>query len=175
MRTYIETSRLILRDWKVEDLSLFAGINADPNVMEYFLKPLTVNETFAFYERIQDELNNYGYGLFAVERKEDSCFIGYTGLHRFTFEADFSPNVEIGWRLAANYWGHGYAPEAAAACLEFAKQSGLNEVYSFTSLQNVRSQRVMQKIEMNLIKEFDHPLVPKDHPLLKHILYCKRF
>ena len=91
MQTYIETPRLILRNWKEEDIPAFARINADPNVMEFFLKSLTEEETLAFYHRIQDELQNYGFGLYAVERKEDHAFIGYTGLHRFTFDTDFAP------------------------------------------------------------------------------------
>lgn len=174
MQIYIQTPRLILRDWKEEDLLRFTRMNKDPKVMEFFLQPLTKEETLAFYHRIQHELRTSGYGLFAVERKEDQAFIGYTGLHSFSFQADFAPGIEIGWRLSAEYWGHGYAPEAATACLKWAKEVGLEEIWSFTSLPNLRSQRVMQKIGMNLVKEFDHPLVPADHPLLRHVLYSNR-
>ena len=95
------------------------------------------------------------------------------GLHQITFDVDFAPGIEIGWRLAHEYWGHGYAPEAATACLEYTrKQPGHSQnLYSFTSLPNLRSERVMQKIGMTRMKEFDHPLVPADHPLRKHVLY----
>lgn len=172
MQTYIETPRLILRDWKEEDIPAFARINADPNVMEFFLKSLTEEETLAFYHRIQDELQNYGFGLFAVEHKEDHAFIGYTGLHRFTFDTDFAPGIEIGWRLAHKYWGYGYAPEAATACLEYTcKNLDIEELYSFTSVPNHRSERVMQKIGMKRLKMFGHPLVPPEHPLYMHLLY----
>jgi len=172
MQTYIETSRLILRDWKEEDIPLFALMNADPHVMEYFLQPLTPEESLNFYHRIQKEFQTCGFGLYAVERKEDHAFMGYTGLHQITFDVDFAPGIEIGWRLAHEYWGHGYAPEAATACLEYTrKQLDITELYSFTSLPNLRSERVMQKIGMTRMKEFDHPLVPADHPLCKHVLY----
>ena len=141
MQTYIETSRLILRDWKEEDIPLFALMNADPHVMEYFLQPLTPEESLNFYHRIQKEFQTCGFGLYAVERKEDHAFMGY-------------------------------APEAATACLEYTrKQPDITELYSFTSLPNLRSERVMQKIGMTRMKEFDHPLVPADHPLCKHVLY----
>ena len=104
MQTYIETSRLILRDWKEEDIPAFARMNADPHVMEFFLHPLTPEESLAFYHRIQNEFQTCGFGLYAVERKEDHAFMGYTGLHQITFDVDFAPGIEIGWRLAHEYW-----------------------------------------------------------------------
>ncbi|MDD3037690.1 GNAT family N-acetyltransferase [Bacteroides sp.] len=172
MQTYIETPRLILRDWKEDDISAFAQMNADPQVMEFFLQSLTEEETLAFYRRIQDEFQNSGFGLYALERKKDHAFMGYTGLHQFRFDTDFAPGIEIGWRLAHEYWGHGYAPEAAAACLEYARTHlNIKELYSFTSFPNYRSERVMQKIGMQRLKEFGHPLVPPEHPLYLHILY----
>lgn len=172
MKHYLETPRLILRDWKDEDILPFARINSDIQVMEYFLKPLTGEETLAFYHRIKKEFTECGFGLYAVECKESHDFIGYVGFHQITFDVDFAPGVEIGWRLMAEKWGNGYATEAASACLEYARTNlKLKEVYSFTSLPNKRSERVMQKIGMKRIKEFNHPLVDPDHPLYKHVLY----
>ena len=104
MQIYIETPRLILHDWKEEDISAFARMNADPHVMEFFLNPLTPEESLAFYHRIQNEFQTCGFSLYAVERKEDHAFIGYTGFHQITFDVDFAPGVEIGWRLAHEYW-----------------------------------------------------------------------
>lgn len=99
-------------------------------------------------------------------------FMGYTGLHQITFDVDFAPGIEIGWRLAHEYWGRGYAPEAATACLEYARKSlDIKELFSFTSLPNQRSERVMQKIGMERVREFGHPLVPAEHPLHRHVLY----
>lgn len=169
---YIETERLILRDWKEEDFSIFVSMNQDERVMEYFLKPLTVQESRAFYDRIREEIEERGYGLFAVEVKATGEFIGYVGLHHADFGTDFCPCVEIGWRLCASAWGNGYATEGAEACLKQAFNCWhLQKIYSFTSLPNRRSERVMQKIGMYKVEEFDHPLVAAGHPLLRHVLY----
>ena len=99
MNTYMETPRLILRDWKEEDIPVFAGLNNNDQVMEFFLKKLSYQETLDFYNRIRKEFASRGYGLYAVEKKENHAFIGYVGLHDITFDVDFSPAVEIGWRL----------------------------------------------------------------------------
>lgn len=172
IRKYIETSRLILRDWKEEDMPDFARLNGDERVMKYFLKKLSYEETLDFYRRIQAEIEDCGFGLFAVERKEDAAFIGFVGLHAITFELDIVPAIEIGWRLLPEFWEKGYATEAAVACLDYAgKELGMKEVYSFTSIPNKRSERVMQKIGMKKIKEFDHPLVESGHLLCRHVLY----
>lgn len=172
MTFHIETPRLILRDWKEEDIQPFARMNADGRVMEYFLKTLTDEESLSLYDRIREEFTACGFGLYAVECKENRHFIGFTGLHHFDFDVDFAPSIEIGWRLAPEAWGKGYATEAASACLEYARDIlKLKEIYSFTSLPNKRSERVMQKIGMKKVKEFNHPLVDPSHPLYKHVLY----
>ena len=157
MQKYIETPPLILRDWREEDIPFFARMNADPNVMEFFLNSLSSEESFAFYQRIQNEFQTCGFGLYAVERKEDHTYMGYTGLHQITFDVDF-------------------APEAANACLEYTRnKTDIKELFSFTSLLNQRSERVMQKIGMERMREFDHPLVPGEHPLCRHVLYHIKF
>lgn len=172
MNIYIETPRLILRDWKESDIPAFAAINADNKVMEFFPKTLTDEESLAFARRIRQEFDDYGFGLYAVECKENHCFIGYTGLHHFAFDVDFAPGIEIGWRLAHQYWGNGYAPEAATACLQYAQEHlDVKEIYSFTAVLNRRSERVMQKIGMEYVKDFGHPVLPTDHPLYMHRLY----
>ena len=99
MNTYMETPRLILRDWKEEDIPVFAGLNSNDQVMKFFLKQLSYQETFDFYNRIRKEFASRGYGLYAVEKKENHAFIGYVGLHDITFDVDFAPAVEIGWRF----------------------------------------------------------------------------
>ena len=169
---YLETERLVLRDWREEDSVVFSRMNRDPKVMEYFLKPLTDTESRDFYERIRREIDTFGWGLFAAEVKISGKFIGYIGLLYTVFGTDFCPCIEIGWRLCENSWGRGYATEGARACLDYAfRQLQLPEIYSFTSLPNRRSERVMQKIGLQKIGEFDHPLVPAGHPLLRHVLY----
>ncbi len=147
-------------------------MNQNPLVMEFFLKRLTEAESLGFYNRIRDEFIQCGYGLYAVERKEDHTFIGYTGFHNIAFDVDFAPGVEIGWRLKQDCWNLGYATEAAGACLKYAGEHlPFATVYSFTSLPNKRSERVMQKIGMQKVKEFPHPSVPDGHPLKEHVLY----
>lgn len=172
MKHYIETPRLILREWAEEDIPEFARLNSDDRVMEYFLNKLSYEETIEFYNRIQEEFKASGFGLYAVERKEDHLFMGHVGLHKVTFAVDFAPAVEIAWRLLPEFWGKGYATEAAAACLNYAKNElKIAEVVSFTSLPNTRSERVMQNIGMTRVKEFNHPLVEPSHPLYRHVLY----
>ena len=117
-------------------------------------------------------IEEYGYGLYAVECKETQNFLGYVGFHNIAFESDFTPGVEIGWRLCRDAWGKGYATEAASACLDYASDNlPFKTVYSFTAIPNKRSERVMQKIGMHFEKEFDHPLVEQGHWLCRHILY----
>ncbi len=115
---FTETERLVLRSWKQEDLPLFIAINRDERVMRYFPSILNESESEEFYNRIQDEFNKNGWGLYAVVVKSTGEFIGYVGLHEIGFEADFTPGVEIGWRLAADYHNNGYATEAAKSVLE---------------------------------------------------------
>ena len=168
---FIETERLILRSWRGEDLSAFISMNKDERVMRYFPGTLSDAETEAFYNRIQDEFSRRGWGLYAVELKRGGGFIGYVGLHEIGFDADFTSGVEIGWRLAAIYHNQGYATEAAKAVLELAKGFGIGRLYSFTAKVNTPSERVMQKIGMVKAGEFEHPNLPKDSPLLTHVLY----
>lgn len=171
IKIYIETERLVLRSWATADLSLFVAMNNDERVMRYFPATLSASETETFYNRIQEEFDKKGWGLYAVEIKSTGEFIGYVGLHEIGFEADFTPGVEIGWRLAADYHNQGYATEAATAVLQLAKQSGIMHLYSFTAQINAPSERVMQKIGMIKVGEFAHPKLSAASPLLTHVLY----
>ncbi len=168
----IETERLILRPWREDDILPFSEINSNMEVMEYLPKCLSLEETVQFYNRIVAEHYRFGYGLYAVETKIDGSFIGYVGFHHFDFDAEFSPGVEIGWRLAKEFWNQGYATEAAIACLDYARRNQLfNEIYSFTTVDNHRSERVMQKIGMEREGFFSHPALPRGHRLKPHVLY----
>ncbi|NPD82923.1 GNAT family N-acetyltransferase [Prevotella sp. PINT] len=168
---YAETDKLVLRSWKSEDLPCFAAINSNPQVMKYFPALLTDEETETFYNRIQAEFKRNGWGLYAVELKGTGAFIGYVGLHEIGFDAEFTPGIEIGWRLDADYHNKGYATEAAKKVLELARKQGLARVYSFTAVVNKPSERVMQKIGMEKILEFNHPKLSDDSPLLRYVLY----
>ena len=168
---YGETKRLILRSWKPDDLPLFAEMNRDTRVMRYFPSALTDEQTESFYYRIQSEFERNGWGLYAVELKSNGNFIGYVGLHEIGFDSDFTPGVEIGWRLAADHHNQGLATEAAKEVLKLAKQKGLPRLYSFTAKVNIPSERVMQKIGMTKVGEFEHPNLLADSPLQTHVLY----
>lgn len=169
---YFESERLIIRDWSESDLPSFRQINIDPEVMEFFPKPLSEEDTDESYRRILAEFHECGWGLYAVQSKEAGEFVGFIGFHRAAFQAEFTPCVEIGWRLKRSAWGKGYATEGAKACLAYAFKNRLfDKVYSFTAKINRRSENVMKKIGMEKLGEFPHPNVPVDSPLRDHVLY----
>lgn len=170
----IQSKRLLLRRWKDSDLEPFAALNADPEVMRYFPTPMTRQDSDAFAQRIEENFERDDFGLWAIEVIGGPAFIGFTGLSRPSFEAHFTPAVEIGWRLARSAWGHGYATEAASASLAHGFDlAGLREVVSFTSTLNTPSQRVMQRLGMSHdpAEDFEHPRVPPGDPLRPHVLY----
>jgi ribosomal-protein-alanine N-acetyltransferase len=166
--TELRTSRLLLRRWQEQDRAPFAALNADPVVMEHFPTLLTREQSDALVDRIEAHFDEHGYGLWAVEA--DGAFVGFTGLVWQTYEASFTPALEVGWRLAHRAWGHGYATEAATAALARGLQE-VDSVVSTTAVRNVRSQRVMQRLGMRRELEFDHPRVPEGHPVRPHVLY----
>ncbi len=173
-RVHIVTLRLKLREWTDADAEPFAAINRDPRVMEFFSHPLDRAESNAFLARNQAGIAANGYGLYAVEVKQSGAFIGYVGLAHPTFEAHFTPAVEIGWRLAREVWGHGYATEAARAVVAHAFGTlDLDALVSFTAEWNRPSRRVMEKIGMthDPADDFLHPRLPPDHKLSRHVLY----
>lgn len=166
------TPRLTLRRWKDEDKEPFANLNADPQVMEFMPKALSSEESHSLVERIESNFKEHGFGLFAAELVNSQTFIGFIGLAIPRFQASFTPCVEIGWRLAFEHWGNGYATEGARAVLQFAfTELNLKEVVSFTVPANLRSRRVMERIGMKFIEEFEHPSLPEGHPLRRHVLY----
>ena len=169
-----ETERLLMRSWREDDLAPFAALNADPGVMEHFPSTLTRQESDALVVRITAQLDDLGYGLWALEVRDSGEFVGFTGLALQTFPAHFTPAVEVGWRLKRSAWGHGYATEAALAALDYGfAVAELDEIVSMTAVTNVRSQRVMQRIGMthDPADDFLHPNVPEGHRLQPHVLY----
>jgi RimJ/RimL family protein N-acetyltransferase len=170
----LHTERLVLREWLDEDRAPFAALNADPAVVEFLGRPLEPAESDALVERIIDHWREDGFGLWAVERLQDGALLGFTGLSRPSFEAAFTPAVEVGWRLAAAAWGRGYATEAAKAAVAFGfEELGLEEIVSFTVPANVRSRAVMERLGMTCdpSDDFDHPNLPDGHRLRQHVLY----
>jgi RimJ/RimL family protein N-acetyltransferase len=174
MEFALYTRRLILRPWRETDLAPFAALNADPRVMEYFPKPLSRDESDRRAEQISQYITQHGCGLWAVEVPRIAPFIGFAGISTSRFEATFTPCIEVGWRLAFDFWNRGYATEAASAALDDAfARLDVDEIVSFTSWQNRRSRRVMEKLGMthSPAEDFDHPNVPEGHPLRRHVLY----
>lgn len=170
----LETKRLILRDWQDSDLEPFAAINADPKVMKYFPAPLDRAQSDAVVGRFIGYAQKNGFSFQPVVEKSTGDMIGMVGLNIPDYPVPFAPCVEIGWRLAHSAWGKGYASESALACLDWGFSTlGLKQVVSFTTAQNTPSQKVMQRIGMvrDPNGDFDHSMLPKDHPLLCHVLY----
>lgn len=169
----LRTQRLILRQWSVEDYSLFAEMNANDEVMKYFPKPLNESESNQLAVTLSNLLSQRGWGLWALEEISSKTFIGFTGLHDAPRELTFSPATEIGWRLSRQCWGNGYATEAAQSVLAFAfERLSLDQVVSFTSVINKPSRDVMKRINMvNTGRNFFHPAVPAKSPLREHVLY----
>lgn len=169
----IETERLKLRQWKEADRPLFAKINADPIVMRFYPSVLSTEESNGMAQRLESLIRKRGWGFWAIEKRDEKQFIGFVGLHEPRYDLAVTPCVEIGWRLAKQYWGQGYATEAAKAALGIAfDRLDLPEIYSFTPVLNKKSRAVMERIGMlDTGKNFEHPMIPEGSPLREHFLY----
>ena len=152
-------------------------MNSDPRVMEFFPALLSRQESEAMVDRIEAHFDAHGFGLWAAELRQVKSLVGFIGLNVPSFEAHFTPCVEIGWRLAADHWGQGLATEGANAVVRYSfEKLGLGELVSFTAPANVASRRVMEKLGMTYdpADDFDHPRLPEGHPLRRHVLYRLR-
>ncbi|MCC7305268.1 MAG: GNAT family N-acetyltransferase [Alphaproteobacteria bacterium] len=171
---YIETSRLILRDWKDEDKASFARMNGDPMVMEHFPRVLDEAATGRLVDRFRDHFKKHGYGPYALELKKTGQFMGFCGLHDVEFKSHFTPATEIAWRLDYEFWGQGYATEAAEAVTKHAFDTlKLKEIVAFAVYDNTRAIHIMEKIGMKRDPkgDFEYPALRKDHPLGHFVLY----
>lgn len=177
MAAEIRTERLLLRRWTAADRAPFASMNADPLVMAHFPAALSRQDSDALAARADARLAEQGWGLWALEvtaGEDRGRFAGFTGLAAPSWEAPFTPCVEVGWRLPRWAWGRGYASEAAGAALRVGfTDLGLAEVVSFTAVANERSRAVMRRIGMTRDPhgDFDHPSIPVGHPLRRSVLY----
>ncbi|HMZ63329.1 MAG TPA: GNAT family N-acetyltransferase [Leptospiraceae bacterium] len=169
---FFETQRLLFRNWIESDRELLIQMNSDLRVMEFFPRTFTSEESSEWMSRMQLNIKNNGYGFYSVEEKDSSSWIGFIGINEVTFNSDFTPCMEVGWRLKKEFWGKGYATEGGKACISFAlNQLSISDIYSFTAKINQRSENVMKKIGLKKVKEFGHPKIEKDHPLHLHVLY----
>ena len=172
--TRIQTVRLILRDWRDEDRSAYAAIDADPIVMEHLGGVQTRAQSDAGIDRQIARATRGEPCFWAAEQRDDGALIGFIGVKRIDFDAPFAPGHEIGWRLGAAYWGQGLASEGARAALTYTFEAfGLSEIFAITVPANLRSQAVMRRIGMTRVEggDFDHPLLHEGDPLRRHILY----
>ena len=174
MADELTTGWLILRRWREADRAPFRALNADPRVMEFMPGLLTPEASDALMDRAELHFVCNGFGPFAAELLQNGAFLGFIGLSIPRFDAPFMPAVEIGWRLAADYWGQGLATEGAREVLRFGFDDlGLSSVVSFTTDSNTRSRRVMETLGMthDPADDFEHPDLPEGHLLRHHVLY----
>jgi len=170
----LSSGRVCLRRWRDEDREAFAAMNSDARVMEFFRSRLSRVESDAMVDRIQKHFSEHDFGLWAIEVPGVAPFIGFAGLEWARFGAPFTPSVEVGWRLAFEHWGRGYATEAARLALGYGFGTlALSVVVSFTSATNHRSRAVMERLGMRRdpVEDFDYPSFPEGHPLRRHVLY----
>ncbi|WP_458093499.1 GNAT family N-acetyltransferase [Roseomonas sp. WA12] len=161
---------LVLRDWQEADRAAFAALNGDPVVMRHFPAPLSRADADAFLDRIRAYREMRGFGIRAVE--VDGALAGMCGLAQVTFEADFTPAVEIAWRFLPAYHGRGLATAAARLCLaQGFGDLGLERIVAFTSPENERSWRLMERLAMRRAGFFGHPRLTPEHRLHRHVLY----
>ena len=173
----IRTPRLILRNWEERDRTLVHRINSDEQVMEFFGMRRSRAESDELFDKLRGNIDRDGFGFTAAEIAATGECIGFVGINR-TDLAPFIPQgtMEIGWRLAPEFWGKGYVTEASEALLAYCFETlNLNEVVSFAVWNNQRSTAVMQRLGMqhDASGDFDHPRVPDTHPELKRHVYYR--
>ncbi len=171
----LQTERLLMREWRDGDRAPYAALNSDPEVMRHFPSMLTPQQSEEMIDRMVNAWRDRGFGLWAVERDDTGEFIGFVGLSAPAWQTWFTPCVEVGWRLAKQHWGNGFATEAALATLDWGFEHvdlPNDEIVSFTTEGNVNSRRVMDKIGLthDPDRDFDHPLLP-DWVDRRHVLY----
>ena len=170
---YIFTSeRLGFRNWRLGDIDKMHEINSDEKAMEFFPCIPTKEQTTEFIERMKKQFEDKGFCYFAVDKLEDNDFIGFIGLSEQTYNADFTPCIDIGWRIKSSEWNKGFATEGAKRCLSYALDNlKLEKIYSIAPKINIRSEHIMSKIGLKKQYEFEHPLLANDERLKYCVLY----
>ncbi len=167
-----KSERLGFRNWLDSDIPAMIELNANPNVMEFFPSIPSPDKTKSFIKKMQNQFREKGFCYFAVDKLEDGAFIGFIGLSEQTYEADFTPCIDIGWRLKEQEWNKGFATEGAKKCLDFAFHTlKLDQIHSIAPVVNINSERVMKKIGMTKISTFEHPLLLEDERLKNCVVY----
>ena len=171
--TSLTSKRITLRQWQADDLPAFAKMSASDAVMEYFPSPLSKDQSDQVAAKIKEKIARNGFGFWAMELNETGEFCGFVGLNIPEPELPFGPCLEIGWRLAEEFWGKGLATEGGRLALAFGfDHLNADEIVSFTTLNNQKSQAVMKRLDFEFENEtFMHPALEDGHPLKKHVLY----
>ncbi|AFM05929.1 acetyltransferase, ribosomal protein N-acetylase [Bernardetia litoralis DSM 6794] len=168
----LKSKHLGFRNWNFCDTDKLFALNSDKEVMEFFPHLPSLEQTKEFIKRMQNQFEKNGFCYFAVDFLETEEFIGFIGIIEQTYEADFTPCVDIGWRLDKKYWNKGYASEGAKRCLEFAfEDKKLESIKAIAPEINLKSRKVMEKIGMKYVKDFKHPALINDKKLETCVLY----
>ena len=163
-----------LRQYRESDFEPFYEMNSDPEVMRYFPATLSRQEALEVFQMVRGKIENDGWGVWAVD--VNGAFAGFTGLMVPRFAASFMPCTEILWRFRREYWGRGVAYSAAIQALAYGFSTlRLNEIVAFTSISNLRSIHLMDRLGFvrDFNGDFNHPSIPSGHPLRHHVLYRK--
>ena len=167
-----QSERLGFRNWIDSDTPKMIDISSDPDVMEFFPAIATKIQTVDFIDKMKLMYIEKGYCYFAVDQLKDESFIGFIGLCYQTYESQFTPSVDIGWRLNKKYWNNGLATEGAKKCLDYAfNVIELESIISTTPITNTKSIRVMEKIGMQKLTEFKHPRLKFNEKLKNCVCY----
>jgi RimJ/RimL family protein N-acetyltransferase len=168
----LETEHLFLRQWEGDDFVFYCNLTSNKNIMKFFPKTLTKEESDNSAKKFMNIITQRGWGFWAVEEKSTGLFLGYAGLHAPATKFDFSPCVEIGWRISKEYWDNGYVLEAGRKILDCAFNIiGLEEVVYFSSIHNKIAETMVQELGMHKKLYFHHPFVEKENYLSQHYLY----
>jgi RimJ/RimL family protein N-acetyltransferase len=160
----LETDRLILRSWRLDDRAAFAALNADPEVMRDLGGPLTRRASDAKLDRYRATFEQHGFSRLAIDEK-NGAFVGYAGVMPAAFDHPLAPHAEVGWRLVRSAWGKGYATEATRAALDDVfTRVGLDEVLAYTAIDNLRSQAVMERLKLRREPLLDFDVLNDDVP-----------
>ncbi len=166
------TERLNILEISEQDLPFIIELNSDKLVMEYFPKILSSDESKAYLDKLIHHQKTYGFSMFPLFLNSTNEFVGLTGLFKPSFETDFSHHIEIGWKIFPKFWGKGFVTEASKACLNFAfNQLNQEKIISFTSKINLKSQKVMERLNMKYVKNFNHPFLKPNSLLSEHVLF----
>jgi RimJ/RimL family protein N-acetyltransferase len=174
MHPTLQTARLVLREWRDDDVAPFSVMSTNPLVMQYLTKLPDESAIERWVDNVRAHFRLHGFGLWAIEIPGIAPFVGFAGLTVVPYEAHFTPAIEVAWRLSPEYWRKGLVTEAATAALNVGFRSlEFQEIVANAAINNSASIRVMERLGMNRNPDddFDHPLKPQQDPLRRQVLF----